>query len=183
MGESCQPNLAEARRSFWATQANACGSDWDDCKLQNCGRPGLRIIPAETANEATISTENWVAGLILNILFTRATNNATSCAIQPGNRGGHWTDSFTGNQSGSTLQNLQINSSPQRAIPTLKSAIEFDLQKLISFGICDRIEAVVTYQGRGQYNVVINAYGNKAGTDTGLTLSGSTQNNMWRWDN
>lgn len=175
----CAELVGDRRRLFWATQPHACGS-LKNCG-QECGTPGLAIVPK--GDGASISTENYVRGLVYNILFTDGRKALVTCGYTPGTRGGHWSDSFRpdqGQYSGSLMRFVKSTGRVRDDLALIKAAAEFDLRKLISYGVATQVEVTVTYAGRGRADLVAIVTGPSGETAT-VGASGSTIDNAWVW--
>lgn len=175
----CQFDLSERRRTFWATQPDACGATYNYCQNIECGSPGLNINRTTEGN--TIDTSNFVRGLVLNILMTNGKKEETECGLTPGNRGGHWSDSFTGASSGSSLRNIPKTYSIRETANLIRAHIQYDMQKLVNYGVAERVEVTAEYQGNNNFLVNISIYGNDKKI-TVIPVGGQRQNNMWVWN-
>jgi len=177
------------RRIFWTTRANACGS-YTMCGIE-CSLPGLEYenvegehpdqgLPGEGPYR-TIKNDEWLQGLILNILNTRARSDArcpTPAAVY-----GHWSESYRddGLYIGSTLWNAAekpyVRTSD--AVKAIGVAVRTDMGKLIALGIAESVEVEATYKGSNSVEVIVTVT-----TTTGrsrINLSGSFVSETWVW--
>ena len=195
----CTVAPAGRRRLFWATRADAGGSEDGACGVA-CGVPGLMIVPVAGCGPlgchappgcasvsidagATISTENWIEGLILNILMTDAAREDSDCGYLPGVRGGHWSDAYRGDglSAGSRLRSLDINCSIDSALAIIESAIAQDLTRLVTWGLAHSIEPTARYIGRNQVAVTIVVTGERLG-EIRVGLRAHRMREGWVWD-
>jgi phage gp46-like protein len=150
--------------------------------------PGLEYVRIEDeATRAeigrTISNDEWVRGLILNIINTRARNDRpcpTPAAVY-----GHWSESFFREGEwlyiGSTLWNAaeKMYSRCQDAVRAIEAAVRADLGKLIAQGIVSSVQVRAVYHRQSHVDVMIDTV-----TSTGRTridLSGAFVSESWIW--
>jgi hypothetical protein len=175
------------RRIFWTTRTNACGS-YPLCGI-DCAIPGLEYenppgpdqgLPGEPGPR-TIKTDDWLQGLILNILNTRARTDAKCPA--PAAVYGHWSESYRDDNLyiGSTLLNAaeksyRNNAEAERAVG---NAVRADVNKLIVLGIATEVSVDTNSPKYGTVEIVILVT-----TVTGrskINLSGSFVSETWVW--
>ena len=180
------------RRIFWTTRPEACG-DYVMCGYP-CQIPGLEYVdrpdiphPDQSppggaySGYRTISNDEWVRGLILNILNTRARNDVrcpTPAAVF-----GHWSESYRddGLYVGSTMWNAAEKSYIRiaDAVKAVGSAVRADMSKLVALGIASKVEVEATYKGSNSVAITILVT-----TVTGrskINLSGSFVSETWVW--
>ena len=175
------------RRIFWTTRPEACG-EYVMCGYP-CSIPGLEYIDYEGPHISiekqgrTIRNDEWVRGLILNILNTRARNDRpcpTPAAVY-----GHWSESYIGEGEwyyiGSTLWNAaeKLYARCQDAVKAIEAAIRADLGKLIAQGIVSAVTVHAVYHKQSHVDVMIDTV-----TSTGRTridLSGAFVSESWVW--
>ena len=173
--------LQDTRRLFWATQPDACGVTQECGNI--CGTPGLELQHNST-QQATISNQDWLRGLMLNMLLTDGRLPETECGYRPGARGGHWSSSYAENEEIGTLMRTVLPApgrSIQQDVSLIASFAQATLQRLVQRGIAVRVEVEGTYVGNG--NMTLNAviYGqSEQRTQVGIT--GSRRNNAWIWN-
>jgi phage gp46-like protein len=183
---SCLDKDVGRRRIFWTTRPEACG-DHDMCGYQ-CAIPGLEYVYIQdevTRAEIgrTISNDEWVRGLILNVLNTRARNDRP--CPSPASVYGHWSESFFREGEwlyiGSTLWNAaeKLYARCQDAVKAIEAAIRADMGKLIAQGIIQSVVVHAVYHRQSHVDVVIDTV-----TSTGRTridLSGAFVSESWIW--
>lgn len=175
----CSQTQNDRRKLFWVTQPDACG-DVQSCGT-SCGKPGLKTIDTEQGR--TISTEEFVRGLAINILGTDGRKDATGCGFYPGNRGGYWADSFrTDNgQSGSLFRFVKSGGRINDDINTMRAVIVRDLNKLVNpYGVAISVDVTLTYVGRGIAQLDAKIVG-RDGKTTAVGMTGSRLVNGWVW--
>lgn len=173
------------RRIFWTTQQNACG-EYQMCGLE-CSIPGLvyldgnQLSGSTVEDGRTISNKDWLLGLILNILNTRARTDARCPA--PTAVFGHWSESYRddGLHIGTRLWNAAEKKYIRVAdsVKAIKAAIQSDLHKLVILGLADSVEVEAAYTGRGTVAVVVTA--TKTSARHVLNLSGTFVSDTWIW--
>lgn len=191
-------STSEDRRTvFWSTQPNvgqvsSCGVD--------CGIPGLALIDqsnyescvrCQTLGEptpkvdnppTTIATSNWVKGLLLNILFTNGRSPDTPCGHRPGSIGGHWSESFSrsGIPFGNLLHTIPQGYRMQELVKLAAQYVRIAVEKLISYGVSNKVDVESTYVGGGVVVVNVTIYGSD-GQSENVGISGSIVDNYWVW--
>jgi hypothetical protein len=165
------------RRLFWSTRVGACG-DYNVCGHE-CKIPGLQY--EDTADGRTISVDDWLQGLILNILNTRARTNVP--CPSPSAVYGHWSESYRGDNLyiGSTLWNAAEKPYVRTAdaVKAVGVAVRSDVGKLIALGIATSVEVEATYSGSNSVAVIVTVF-----TTSGrkrIDLSGSFVSETWVW--
>lgn len=145
--------------AFWATEI--CGSSYDPCLLTECGTLGLRLLRED--NGGKLSSDNYLAGVIYNILAVDAQNvtRETSECIN-GSRGGYWADTFTRNQSGTNLRQIlrsqsTIEAGRESQAALIASSIKASLEKLKNWGLAKEITVETEYRGNGLFAISIVA--------------------------
>jgi hypothetical protein len=169
------------RRLFWSTRAEACGT-YTVCGAE-CAIPGLEYEDSDEKIEGgrTIKTEDWLQGLILNILNTRARTDMRCPA--PAAVYGHWSESYRDDNLhiGSTLWNAAEKSYIRTAdaVKAISVAVRGDVGKLIALGLATSVEVESTYAGDNKVTVLVTVF-----TTTGrnrINLSGSFVSETWVW--
>jgi len=138
-------------------------------------------LPPASSGYRTIRNDEWVNGLILNILNTRARTDI-KCPTPAGTYG-HWSESYRddGLYIGTTLWNAAEKSYIRIAdsVKAIEAAVRADMGKLIALGVAESVEVEATYRGSGLVNVLV-----KVTTRTGrstVNLSGSFVSETWVW--
>lgn len=185
----CAPQTPQARRRpFWATQPDACGDRTNGCG-QPCPIPGLAFV--DQAGGRTFDTQNWIRGLILNILNTERRVDDSFCGTTPAAVKGHWSESFIdanmglyggatrGYRVGSSL--LQLDTSGLRtteAIALIQASLSRDLQKLVTLGVATGVTVEVIYRGSQRVEATITVEGPSIGPDNRVALLGTASADM-----
>lgn len=166
----------DIRRIFWATQPAAKGVD-ESC-VGECGRPGLAF-----GENGAIMWSDYVRGLALNILLTNGPRALGACGVRPGQRGGHWSDSFRtdGGYSGATYRYVKPDISVVRTISLIRSFMEKDLQRLVSYGVALSVTVKSERIDRNRVSMVATILG-PGGNETNVGITGSRLTNGWAWE-
>lgn len=170
---------ADRRKQFWSTQPNACGQQ-PGC-VSDCGMPGLELVE-NTDDSATIATNEWVRGLVLNILGTNGRKPNRACGYRANAQGGHWSDSFRtdGFQAGTLVRDLPTTVSIRDSIAMARAQLQADLQKLVGMGIAQKVVVVTSYLGSNRMSATIEIIG-PSGTTSTIGLTGQRNTNAWVW--
>lgn len=185
--EVCRTPVTGRRRTFWSTQpcdiVRECGD--------NCETHGIKIVCNDQlcrppSKGASISTDNWIRGLALNILLTDGKRPDTFCGWRPGSRGGHWSDSFRDNigqnlTSGSLAGTLQSHGTVTAAVAELRAILQNDMQKLVTYGVAESVSVDVKYLGANKVSVDIDIFG-VGGEVNNVGIVGQRSENSWLWD-
>jgi phage gp46-like protein len=189
--DPCFKDTTGHRRIFWTTRAEACGS-YTMCGTE-CAIPGLKYdeiagaypgqgLPGDNdIGYRTINNDEWLQGLILNILNTRARTDAR-CPT-PAATYGHWSESYRddGLYIGSTMWNAAEKPYVRTAdaVKAIAVAVRTDMGKLIALGIAETVDVEATYKGSNSVAVIVTVT-----TSTGrsrINLSGSFVSETWVW--
>jgi len=180
------------RRIFWTTRVEACGS-YNLCGI-DCAIPGLQYEEVETppfpdntlpdgtlGGYRTIKTDEWLQGLILNILNTRARTDL-KCPT-PAATYGHWSESYRDDNLyiGSTMWNAAEKPYVRTAdaVKMIGVAVRADMGKLIVLGLAESVEVEATYRGNSSVSVIVTVI-TSSGRST-INLSGSFVSETWVW--
>jgi phage gp46-like protein len=207
----CIPPPRSRFRRFWATQPNVCPSEPGQCNYTDpnnlatdCEKPGLQLLVtidpaweqltcaydgkgglpdcAPPITGATINTENYVQGLVLNILGTNAAQAPSICGNIPGQRLGYWLDSIAGNKSGSSIRYVPtLGFTTAQAVQFIQMQADADLKKLIQYGVANSVTVTASYVGNGTIALKIVV----EGVDDTTTVVNSTMTkitNAWVWN-
>lgn len=192
---SCNTPSIGRRRSFWTTQL--CDTFIDECGNE-CGRYGLQLYCPEDPEDfrckehdtptktRSIRTNDWVKSLALNILLTNGRRADAVCGWKPGTRGGHWSDSYRngigeGSTAGSLVRDLHSHGRVADAISELRAIVEYDMQKMVTYGIAQSVEVEVTYKGANTAQVDITIYGVDGETNN-VGMTATRNKNSWLWN-
>ncbi len=167
------------RTLFWATQPDAQGTD---AVCQNaCGVPGFEY----TGNAAarSISTEDWVRGLIINMIMTDGREADNACGWFPGAQGGHWSESYMSGPA--VVGTLMRSVSPQKTIlqttALLRAYAVATLERLVTRGVALSVAVEVNYKGDGRFEMDIEVHG-LSNNIARVGLSGERLSNGWVWN-
>ena len=195
----CAVAPARQRRLFWATQAS-CGSvplcqGPSSEAAKDCGSAGLVVEcipdPCDLGCHddcpprilgTKISTGNWVSGLVLNILLTDARFEDSECGSRPGNRGGHWSESFRGDnrKTGSRIRQIDADCSIGETLQLVEGYVEDDLSSLLVWGVAKSIDVVATYGGSNRVDTTITIIGERD-DEIRVGVTGTRLKNGWVW--
>ena len=184
MIDACIQEQLGRRRIFWTTQPRGCG-DYTACDGDNCTLPGLQYVEStnpQQPTERTIRNDNWLTGLVLNIINTRARTD--SKCPSPVAMYGHWSESYRddGVYVGATLWNV-IEKSYARvkdAVHAIETAIQADVSKLISLKLVNNVNVDAQYQGRNSVAISITLITMQS--KHVINLSGSFAAGEWVWE-
>lgn len=174
----CATGVQDRRRIFWSTQAcsvvTVCKDDCLQFGLLYDREAGSPISP----NPRSISTNNWLAGLVINILLTDGQGPERLCGYKPGRRGGHWSDSFRtdGQNSGSLLRKVGKTKTVQEGVNLIQSYAQASLTKLIAYGVATAVEVDAKYAGNGKVELVVTVIG-PAGQEERVGFTSTRLNN------
>lgn len=194
---TCNALTARGYRRFWTTKPATCGTYQAGCNGDTlCGSPGLQIDEVrESCSPAgcydpcgprligkTINTDDYAAGLALNILGTNAERDATPCGLPPGTRGGYWADAFRGDgmKSGSRLRYLPSSGSMNELVALAEAYAKADLQKLVKYGVASDVNVTASYEGGNAIAISAEIIGTDGRTSR-VNVSGSRLQNAWVW--
>lgn len=176
--DPCLAQNLGRRRIFWTTRPEVCG-EYNTCGV-TCSIPGLEYDDNDPAGR-TIRTEEWLTGLILNILNTRARTDQ-KCS-NPAATFGHWSESYRDDNLyiGSTLWNAAEKNYTRvnDAVRAIGAAIKADLGKLIRLGVADRVEVATNYRGGMRVDVAISVWYRLIKRE--INMSGIYATDGWVW--
>jgi phage gp46-like protein len=196
MVSTCDIPTSGRKRVFWSTQIcsvrpDRCGADCatfglklepdlcpdagcDNTRVDGCA-VDISMLPRRITNS------DWVRGLALNILMTDARNPDSVCGYPPGQRGGHWSESYrSGVKVGSLLRALPRKSSIEQNVQAIKVQAEVDLNKLVTYGVASSVEVTTAYLGGSRYSLNAKIYGSD-GITSNVGLSGTRLENAFVW--
>lgn len=180
--DDCRVNTRDRRRCFWATQP--------DCSMEYvCGEPCS--IPGLKFENDRIETDNWIQGLVLNILNTNKRQDRSICGVNPTAIGGYWAESFIDGESGlyggaergyrvgTSLRYVDTSSMRIReATAHIEAILQTDLQKLVLLGVAQSVEVTVEYAGDQRMVADIEIYGPNGVPYGRVALIGQRDANM-----
>lgn len=184
------------RKTFWTTQpcgtrlscgnecatfglrfnrADECGAACDNTTPLGCSKPVDQI-------ERTIDTTNSIVSLALNILLTNGRKPDATCGYRPGQRGGHWSDSFRddGMTAGSLLRTLPATASIRDSVQLARGYAQADLSKLVTLGYAQSVDVQTAYLGGNAMSLDATIFG-QSGLTSNVGITGSRSNNSWLW--
>lgn len=188
MAVDCNARLVERKRPFWATQPCACPSTVDACG-QECCTPGLTFV--DSPQGRTLATDNWILGLVLNILNTEKRIPNNLCGVNPMAIKGHWSESFIdggfglyggaaeGYRVGTGL--YQLDTTKMRvneAIAHIEAVLQTDMQKLVGLGVATSVSVTAEYLGRQRIAVEIVVEGPAGSPAARVALIGNKTADM-----
>lgn len=153
LDDPCLDQNQGRQRPFWATHQDVCGQ-YTLCGVP-CTLPGLEY--EDTNDGRTIKTDEWLKGLILNILNTRARTDA-KCP-SPAAVYGHWSESYRGDNLhiGTRLWNAAEKAYTRigDAVKAIEAAVRADVSKLIALGLVDKVHVETVYVGHARVDVLV----------------------------
>lgn len=176
----CVTSSVGRRKLFWATQPDAC--DVEESCGGRCGSPGLTLTGNDPDGQRSISTENWLRGLLVNMLMTDGRRPDTPCGYTPIGQGGHWSESYIEDNAG--IGTLIRTVSPAKRTSELEAVLsayaQQTLSKLIGRGVARSVEVKVTYVSGGTFNVEAAVVG-VDNLSSRIGLSAQRLENGWVW--
>lgn len=180
--DPCIQQNVGRRRLFWTTRQNACG-EYVMCGNE-CSIPGLKYVDDDTEIEGgrTIENKEWLLGLILNILNTRARSDLRCPA--PSAVYGHWSESYR--DDGLHIGTRMWNAAEKKyiriadSVKAIQAAIQSDMAKLVMMGVADNVVVEAQYRGHNSVEVLITAV--KSNARHVLNLSGNFVADTWVWN-
>jgi phage gp46-like protein len=172
------------RRVFWTTQPQTCGS-YALCG-EECVIPGLEYVDSEKPTSSrtvprTIKNTDWLRGLVLNILNTRARTDL-KCPT-PAGTFGHWSESYRqdGLYVGSTLWNAasKFYTRVSDSVKAIEAAIRADMGKLVAMGLVESVTVTASYKSGNRVDVTIAA--TAKGMQSDINLAGTYAAEKWAW--
>lgn len=174
---NCESLPIGRRLKFWATQE--VGTNQSNCG-DDCASFGLNLV--KSGEYASISTDDWVRGLAINILMTDGRKPNTICGYRAGNRGGHWSDSFRsdGLTSGSLVRTIKASGKIRDQVNLLQAYAQSDMEKLVTMGVAISVNVTANYIGGNRASLDIEIIG-PSGTTANVAVSGTRISNAWVW--
>lgn len=178
----CTVSELSRRKLFWATQPDACGSQ-TECGFE-CGEAGLSF-----ANEATsevsksLETEDWVRGLVINMLLTDGRKPDTNCGYNPNGQGGHWSESYISSgpaEIGTLLRTLEADRSINESVALISAYAKSTLNRLVERGVALSVDVEAKYLGNYKISLAITINGT-SGQTSRVGLSTARLQNGWIW--
>jgi hypothetical protein len=173
----CLPSTEGRRRVFWTTM-DSCGR-YSLCGAE-CSIPGLQYV--ESSEGRTISNDDWLRSLILNILNTRARSDL-KCPTPAGTYG-HWSESYRGDglYIGTRVYNAAEKAYARvlDGVKAIGAAIRSDVGKLIILKLADDVEVDVVYRGRSLVEVTVTVV--LRSVRKTVNLSGTYTTDTWVWN-
>lgn len=158
------------RRRFWT---------YDSSTLQ-CFNVHIPIKHLDGA--AFLGTDNYLKTLVLNILFTEAEHLPAVCGLTPGNRGGHWSTTFTEVDVGTNLNLETFKLSSKQYVTAITNIMQNSLQKLIDYKVANSVDVSSIITHCNKITMQINIIGIKNDEHRILLTNNDVTKNMWVWD-
>ena len=174
---TCFSSRPDRRRLFWATQPGACGED-QTCS-GDCGVPGLAF-----ESESTISTKNWLSGLIINMLMTDGRQPDTACGYRPGAQGGHWSESYIQSgprEVGTLLRKIPRTGTVRESLNLIVAHARATIDRLVARGIAQSVDVQGRYIGNNVMVLDITVQGSANFGDARVGLSVNRTPEGWVW--
>lgn len=175
--DPCLEQAIGNRRIFWTTM-DSCGR-YSLCG-EECVIPGLQYI--DKTEGRTISNDDWLRSLVLNILNTRARTDLRCPA--PAGTYGHWSESYRddGLYIGSRLWNAAEKNYSRvlDGVKAIGAAIRSDVGKLVILKLADDVEVDVVYKGRSRVDVTITILSRTVRRT--VNLAGTYTSDSWVWN-
>lgn len=203
MAIKCAAPTQQRRRLFWTTQPDSCGSNIV-CGAE-CGRPGLTLNPTTDAcsvpgscfppatqpgcepiigTQRTFATNDWLRGLVINMLMTDGRTTDNACGYRPGSQGGHWSESYMnggqGEVVGTLLRTIPPTGRIQDSINLIVAYAKASLQRLVERGVAIAVEVEGVYRGGGRMELNVKVTGRNDGI-ANVGVSGVRLSNGWVW--
>jgi phage gp46-like protein len=133
---------------------------------------------------ATISTDNWLRGLMANMLMTDARLPDNPCGYRPGSQGGHWSESYIDNGPqvvGTLMRTVEPQARVQDVVNLLKQYAQITLQRLVARGAALAVDVDAFYEGSNIFRIdaTITGVDNQ---QTNVSVSGARLSNSWVWE-
>lgn len=176
---NCAETVNSRRKLFWATQPDACGSE-TVCGF-DCGSPGLSLIDQEGGT--TIATDNWIRGLVINMLMTDGKEPDAPCGFRPGSQGGHWSSSYIDEgptDIGTLMRTVPSSGTVNETVALVGAYAKATVQRLVERGVALSVDVQASYAGLGKVSLAITING-QGGDTAKVGLSGSRSENSWLW--
>lgn len=174
----CSQGMLGRRRSFWTVQPCSTGRD-------KCGNycDGFGMVPNESVEGASFSTQDWIESLVYMILLTDGPALDSKCGFRPGARGGHWSDAYRDQPgyTGSHLRQLSTHGSTRDALTELISLARMDMEKLIGYGVALSVDVSAKYLGGNRAQLMIQVIG-QDGQSHNVGVIGTRLKNAWMWN-
>lgn len=176
---ACVQSSVGRRKLFWATKVDACGVA-PSC-LQDCGWPGFELTGPEDGPRS-ISTDNWLQGLIINMLMTDGRRLDTACGYNPAGQGGHWSESYVDDTYGigTLIRTVGPGARVAQVEAQLSAYAQQTLGKLVGRGVARSVAVEVTYKSGGTFDLNASVFG-MDNTTSRIGLSGQRLENGWVW--
>lgn len=164
-----------------ANQSVVVGGEEVVCSFDNFSvKRAVAVLPPEPP-QRTIKNNDWLRGMILNILNTRARTDL-KCPT-PAAVFGHWSESYRDDNMyiGTTLWNAAEKKYIRMAdaVKAIGAAIKADVSKLVALGVADTVDVEATYRNSTRVDVVVTV------THTTqrhvIDLSGAYTSDTWVW--
>lgn len=189
---NCTTESVGRRKQFWSTQqcdaVEVCGRECGifgikfSTVLCGDGCDNTSIDGCSTPTSKSISTENWVKGLIINILMTDGARPNSPCGWPAGNRGGHWSSSYRkdSGSSGTNIRAILAGRTTSANVLALQVEAQKIADKLVSYGVVNSAKATVKYLSGMVYSLAFE-YVTKGDEIKNVGFSGTRSGNSFVW--
>lgn len=175
----CISAVNAQRRHFWSSQITDC--DIGDSCGASCHEVNLELI--HTDDGATISTDNWVVGIAMNILLTDARREDTACGYVPRAINGHWSENFIAGdiRVGTGLRYIPPAANINESVALIVAYARNSLEKLMTYGVAQDVNVTGSYIGGAQMQLNIEITSQDGSTNR-VAITAQRTNNQWRWN-
>lgn len=195
----CGVPVVGNRRTFWTwqpcrTRKDECGNECAVYGLEmTCPTPGCiddpeheRLDTHRPGDQRTFKTNDWLRSLIVSILGTDGRKPENPCGYRPGSRAGHWSDSYRNGRYpgtvGTSIRDLTAHGRIADAMQELRAYIQYDMQKLVTYGVAARVEVEAVYKGSNTVALNIIVYGQGLDNESRVGFNVTRIANAWVWD-
>lgn len=164
-----------------------CDDGCPDYDCDNLGIAGCEDAADIASTYRSLRADNWVQGLILNMLGTSGHRPETDCGYRPGGRAGHWSQSFItdGSSEVGTLMLSDLTNSSltiANTVALIRSNANATLARLITRGVAQSVDVEAEYAGSGRVRLTVVVFG-RNGEQTRVGLIGERSSSAWIWAN
>lgn len=183
--------ISNRRRRFWATQPDACPDITATVCASDCGQPGLVLdeMPADPAAVdqtpfRTVSTDEWVRGLAINMLMTDGRRPDRICGYPPRGLGGHWSETFDDGATpgiGTLMFDIDPTASVNETTNLISAFAQATLDRLVDRGVAVRVDVEASYLGGNVFQITADIIG-LGNNSARVGVTGERLSNGWVWN-
>ena len=176
----CTPEFSERRRRFWTTQPAACGLVRQCGNL--CGLPGLTYNDDDLRGR-TIVNDEYVRGLVLNMLMTDGRVPDRPCGRTPNSVGGHWSESFDTGPApgiGTLMLSAETTTSVNETLNLIIAYGQATLARLVARGVAQSVDVTGEYLGGNEFKLDSEIFG-LGNNSARVAVTGERLSNGWVW--